>query len=417
MKHQSSAGHTRYPKLFIFALIGLLIASSLLIWPRAERVRAQAQNDAPSPEQVVYSESFDTVTAPSLPAGWTTSTAGLSPFTTTTTSPDSSPNAAFVPDPEIEGSSELVSPPIALTNLPHKLIFRHFYQTDFLFDGGVLEIKIGGGSFVDILQAGGQFVTGGYDATIGSTTLGGNRQAWTGQLVGYITTEINLPASSNGQTVQFRWRIGTDNMEGGTGWYIDNVQISNAISGTNFGAITIPSVGSASPYPSQITVSQGGLVTGVQVSLTNFSHNSPDDVDLMLIAPNGGKVVLMSDVGGSTPVTNLSLFFSDAASTSLPDNTSLFSGTFKPTDVNDGADSFPSPGGAPTGSRLSALNGSPADGAWQLCLVDDTGNNAGSVNGGWTLFVQSSPDVIAIPDSGTAQPYAAQKLITGLSGT
>ena len=34
------------------------------------------------------------------------------------------------------------------------------------FDGGVLEIRIGSGAFTDILAAGGNFVTGGYNSVI-----------------------------------------------------------------------------------------------------------------------------------------------------------------------------------------------------------------------------------------------------------
>src|SRR3712207_7058442 len=40
-----------------------------------------------------------------------------------------------------QGIAELVTPSIALGGVPHKLIFRHFYQTDFEFDGGVLELR------------------------------------------------------------------------------------------------------------------------------------------------------------------------------------------------------------------------------------------------------------------------------------
>jgi subtilisin-like proprotein convertase family protein len=419
MKQPLSVGYTRYPKLFVLSLIGLLAVGFALAWSRTAPVRAQAEDEF-SPSQVVFNESFDTVTAPALPAGWTATASGaITAFATVNTFPDSSPNAAFAPDPNTQGTSELTSPSIALGNLPHKLIFRHFYQTDFEFDGCVIEISINGGAFTDIISAGGTFVTGGYDTVLVSGTLSG-RQSWTGQQAGYITTEINLPASANGQSVRFKWRIGTDDMEAGTGWRIDNVQVTNAISGTNLNAISIPSVGTAAPYPSAIDVStQDGFVTGVQVSLTNFSHNSPDDVDLMLVAPNGSKVILMSDVGGSNPVNGANLFFSDTAATSLPDNSQIVSGSYKPTNINDGADSFPAPapGGAPTGARLSALNGSIANGTWQLFLVDDNGNNAGSINGGWTLFVQSSPDAISIPDVGAAQPYASQKTITGLPGT
>lgn len=418
MNKQSAAARFRYPELFFLSFALLLAVGFSVMWLRsAPAVSAQEEI---SPSVVVFSENFDGVTAPALPAGWTTAISGeIDLFKTVTDFPDSAPNAVFVNDPNTEGLAELVSPSIAIGNVPHKLIFRHFYQTDFEFDGCVLEISIAGGAFTDILTSGGTFAVGGYNAPLfGGSPLGG-RNSWTGQQSGYITTEVNLPASTLNQNVRFRWRLGTDPMEAGTGWWIDNVQVTNAISGTNAGAISIPAIGAASPYPSEINVTNhNGLITGVQVRLINFSHASPDDVDLILVAPNGKKVILMSDVGGANAVTNQTLFFTDAATASLPDNSAISAGNYKPTDFEPG-DTFPAPVpvGAPTGARLSALNGLNPNGAWQLFLADDNGNNAGSISGGWNIFVQSSPDVIAVPEIGTAQPYASEKTVTGFLGT
>ena len=52
--------------------------------------------------------------------------------------------------------------------------------------------------------------------------------AWSGNSNGYIDTVINLPASLNGQSVQFRWVMGSDNIVGGAGVRIDDVQILGA---------------------------------------------------------------------------------------------------------------------------------------------------------------------------------------------
>src|SRR5687768_15705733 len=52
----------------------------------------------------------------------------------------------------------------------------------------------------------------------------------------------------------------------------------------------------AIPYPSTITVS--GLTAAVHkvtVRLNNISHNGPDDLDILLVGPQGGYVMLMSD--------------------------------------------------------------------------------------------------------------------------
>ena len=380
---------------------------------------AKAQEPEFAPSAVVFSETFDSVTTPSLPTGWTTTSSGLSqPFKSVSNFPDSAPNAVFTNDPEFTGDAALITPPIALGNLRHKLIFRQRYQMDYEFDGGVLEISTNGGTFTDIVSAGGTFAAGGYDTPLVSGTLNG-RNSWTGDSVNYITTEVNLPANTANQSIRLRWRFGSDDMEGGTGWWIDNVQIINAISGFNTNAISIPASGAASVYPSEINVAnQSGSVSGVQVTLTNFSHTAPDDVDLMLVAPNGNRVVLMSDVGGSNPVSNLNLVFDDTATASLPDNAAITSGTYKPTDFEPG-DIFPSPApsGAPTGKLLSSFNGISPNGAWQLFLVDDTGANAGSIAGGWNIAVQSSPEVIGLQETGAASIYPSQKSVVGLSGT
>src|SRR5205085_4203189 len=70
----------------------------------------------------------------------------------------------------------------------------------------------------------------------------------------------------------------------------------------------------ANPYPSSINVSGvGGSVGKLTVTLNNFGHSFPDDVDILLVAPNGRSVVLMSDVGGGFNVSGVNLTFDDSA--------------------------------------------------------------------------------------------------------
>jgi len=127
-----------------------------------------------------------------------------------------------------------------------------------------------------------------------------------------------------------------------------------------------------------------GLVTKVTATIKGLTHGFPDDVDVLLVSPSGQKVVLMSDVGGGHPISNVDLTLDDSAASSLPDSAQLTSGTFKPTDFEPG-DSFP---GVPPGvaaSTLSAFNGSTPNGNWSLYVVDDSIGDAGVISGGWTL--------------------------------
>lgn len=177
----------------------------------------------------IFSENFDEVTAPALPAGWTTTASGAqSPWMTSTAASDTPPNSAFATDASNVGLNELISPAIAIPSTPAQLSFRNFYDTEPTYDGGVLEISINGGSFSDIISAGGSFVAGPYNGTLSTlyqNPLAG-RAAWTGSSGGFITTIVNLPVAALGQTVQFKWRCGSDNSNSGPGWWVDTINIT-----------------------------------------------------------------------------------------------------------------------------------------------------------------------------------------------
>src|SRR6266540_2172318 len=151
--------------------------------------------------QTAFSENFDAVSAPALPAGWVSSTtngaANCTPtgtcalgsqWATSATSPDAGPNSAFHNDPSCVTDNTLDSPSIAIQSTSAQLIFRNKYNTESTFDGAVLEMSIDGGAFQDIITAGGSFVTGGYNGTISVNFLSpiAGRQAWTGNSGAFI---------------------------------------------------------------------------------------------------------------------------------------------------------------------------------------------------------------------------------------
>ncbi len=184
----------------------------------------------------VLTQNFDAVTPPVLPAGWTTAASGyLSNWITTTSTSDTASNSAFSASAPNIGENELLSPPINLPAGPAQLRFRHNFDLEaqsggVAYDGGVLEIKIGTNSFVDILAAGGTFLSGGYNRTIHSgygSPLAG-RQAWSGDSGGWVQVVAQLPPSAAGQAVQLRWRCATDDGVSRVGWYVDSIGISAA---------------------------------------------------------------------------------------------------------------------------------------------------------------------------------------------
>jgi len=156
-------------------------------------------------------------------------------------------------------------------------------------------------------------------------------------------------------------------------------------------AIAVPASGHtggpAGPYPGSIVVA--GLATNLvrlTVTLGDLSHAFPDDLDVLLVAPNGDAALLMSDAGGADPVAGVTLTFDDDAATGLPDAAPLATGTFRPTDHAGTNDGFPAP--APKGpytASLAVFDGIDPNGIWQLFVVDDVPGFVGSIAGGWSL--------------------------------
>jgi hypothetical protein len=182
---------------------------------------------------------------------------------------------------------------------------------------------------------------------------------------------------------------------------------ANAATFSNAGLITINPGGTATPYPSSITVSGlGPSVADVNATLSGFSQTWPPDVDVLLVSPPGQSAVLMSDVpprdfpACTDDVVATNLTFDDGAAGPIPPAT-LASGTYQPTDNDlvpcgplDDAFAGPAPAG-PYGSTLTVFNGTNPNGTWSLYVIDDAGGDggstsSGSISSGWSLDIKTS---------------------------
>ncbi|MGH2663526.1 MAG: Calx-beta domain-containing protein [Actinomycetota bacterium] len=182
-------------------------------------------------------------------------------------------------------------------------------------------------------------------------------------------------------------------------------------------ATTIPDSGAASPYPSEIAVSGlSGPVTDVNVRLVGLTHTNPDDLDLLLVAPGGQSVVILSDAGGTDDVSDLGLIFDDEGSTDTSsDNGPLVFGRFFPTDWESG-DVWPVPAPSPTQSSpsFSVFDGTDPNGTWSLYVNDDQGAGSGTLSE-WRVEILTSGS-IDIPATGPASPYPSTRTVSGLAG-
>ena len=125
----------------------------------------------------------------------------------------------------------LVTPPVEITP-QSTLHFQHWLESeisgaypDSAYDGGVLEISADGGPFVSVAPV------SGYPKIFRNVAGGGN--PYTGPMpgrpclagnIGWSEVVVDL-APYVGQTVQVRFRFGSDQNTAYEGWYVDDVQI------------------------------------------------------------------------------------------------------------------------------------------------------------------------------------------------
>ena len=131
---------------------------------------------------------------------------------------------------ELDRNVALPAGATSFLRFDHAFGFEDFSTTDF-YDGGVLEFSTNGGStWADIS---GLPVDVGYNGTIDSASNPlDDRPAFVSESNGYRATRANL-SSLAGQSVRFRWRIGTDNTGSGVGWFIDDVRIYSCLPDTD----------------------------------------------------------------------------------------------------------------------------------------------------------------------------------------
>ena len=159
----------------------------------------------------------------------------------------------------------------------------------------------------------------------------------------------------------------------------------------------VPRSGPASIYPSPITVSglPGGVVKAT-ATVRGLYHPLGQELDALLVAPNGAKSILFSEVCLSPDVTGTH-FAGDFTFDDTAPPVGCTSGTYRPTDGFPGSEDFPTPAPAdPHTAAMANFVGAPANGTWQLFVRDQVGDCGfppfcppGGVGGviarGWTL--------------------------------
>jgi hypothetical protein len=168
-------------------------------------------------------------------------------------------NAWYAQDTETKTDQLLISPEVVLPGVeesPLTLYFsnyQHFEDPNTdgrCWDAGILEISTNGGTtWAQVPDS--ELLTDPYDNVIWNNTAGNNpitedygaTQAWCPNPPpqDWLISAVDLDAYA-GQTVQFRWRIGTDSAAGNEGWYIDDIKVQSCEASAAQPTIYMPSV-------------------------------------------------------------------------------------------------------------------------------------------------------------------------------
>ncbi len=161
---------------------------------------------------------------------------------------------------------------------------------------------------------------------------------------------------------------------------------------TNSSSVAIPDIGPATPS-SMVVSNVAGNILSLEVTLHGLSHAYPADLDVVLVAPDGTPVVLISDAGGDIPIDGVTLRFSDTG-TPIYYFAAIPSGTYVPVNY-EGNDLFTGGPLGGTGNTMAAFNGLNPNGTWTLFVEDDDAEDEGMIAGGWSLSL--------VADGGTNQ--------------
>jgi hypothetical protein len=129
-------------------------------------------------------------------------------------------------------------------------------------------------------------------------------------------------------------------------------------------------------------------ILDLQVVLDGLSHTFPDDLDFLLVAPDGRNFEFWSDAGGGADISNGNFVIADSGASLLPDQTTIASGTYQPTNYGfESSTNWNLPGliinsaaPADTATLDSVFGGLWFGGNWTLDVRDDLGGgDIGSV--------------------------------------
>jgi uncharacterized repeat protein (TIGR01451 family) len=227
-----------------------------------------------------------------------------------------------------------------------------------------------------------------------------------------VPTELGVTKTANrdwvgpGQNLEYRVNVTNSSSE----TYVPLLPLNLH----NPNNLLIPTYGMASPYPATQTSVAGvrGEVQNASVKLHGLNHARTADLDVMLVSPEGTKVLLMSNAGGGLNFSSMDLTFTDGYPP-LPQSTPIVTGTYQPTSYSLIPPVFPGAPSGPMENQLAALQGENPNGVWRLYIYDHQLGYGGFIEGGWTLNLTMKRGLLfdTLPEETTFDYYASLRWV------
>ena len=230
---------------------------------------------------------------------WTSSGTGNT-WTLSGARPNSGSTSWFAVDTETLSDQRLVSPPIIIPDLsqaPLTLEFANYQAFETpnndgrCWDAAILEVSTNGGSSWNQVPNT-ALITDPYDALIWNEQPGNNPlgpvMAWCPNPPPqeYLNSIVDLTAYAN-QTVNFRWRLGTDSAAGNEGWYVDDVKVQSCVADPISYGVALSADSAQSDVP--------GTTVTYTVQITN-TGNTTDTFDLTVAGETWNTQLSVSDI-------------------------------------------------------------------------------------------------------------------------
>ena len=179
------------------------------------------------------------------------------------------------------------------------------------------------------------------------------------------------------------------------GWVVCSPSTAMADSRETFAntaPVELPDASGDSTTQSRTTIEVTGLsgaIDKVTVKLRGLTHPDLGRLAVMVVAPSGQNLVLLSGIDGPARTTRAAIVFADSADAHVPTR-DVPSGRFRPTSAG-APSSFAAPAPEPSSESTlaGAFRGIEPNGDWTLYLADGSGGS-GQLAGGWSLTITTT---------------------------